>query len=213
MGESSTSCCFDSVCGVSLTKSVIIIGILELCLTLVATVLNIVKYAGAMDTYGEECEGKDVCIGPLIKYAVLDALFGVACSLMLIFGAKRRSFCLLILWMIITLLISIKYIWVVVTHDWTKLEDWISIVYLLFYISVFLIIINFMKEVKTVPSLGYVHANPPNTNTVVINQSLPPQPYQTQPQIYASPPPYSAQPPPQGYPPSYVKQQPSNPGY
>ena len=112
--------CFTSVCGLSLQKSVMIIGFVQLGITLIATILNVVKMSRGYDD--EECEGKDVCIGAIIKYAVFDALFGVACSLMLIFGAKLRNHCLLVFWMLVTVVTSAKYLWIVATRDWTDLE-------------------------------------------------------------------------------------------
>jgi hypothetical protein len=114
--------CFSSCLGLPLQTTVIVIGLLELLITIVATVLNVVKYAKFMDPDGEECEGKDVCIGPLIKYSVFDAFTGVVCALLLIVGGYTRSHCLLITWCIVTLMASAKYVWVVVTHDWTSLE-------------------------------------------------------------------------------------------
>ena len=114
--------CFNSFLGIPLQLTVIIIGVIELIITIIATILNVVKYAQFVDPYGEECEGKDVCIGPLIKYSVFDAFFGIVCALLLIVGAHTRNHCMLITWMIITAVISLKYIWVVVTHDWTSLE-------------------------------------------------------------------------------------------
>ena len=65
---------------------------------------------------------QDVCIGPIIKYAVFDAFFGVVCSLLLIFGAHLRNNCLLISWVVITLCTSLKYFYVVVISDWSRLE-------------------------------------------------------------------------------------------
>ena len=59
-------------------------------------------------------------------------------------------------------------------------QDWISITYLLFYISVFTIIFALMKEVRGGGSAGYVHQQGPATTTVVINQQIPMQP---QPQV------------------------------
>jgi len=217
--------CFDSVFGISLKTSVLIVGIIELVITIIATILNIIKYATAVgafdDDFGRECDDKDVCIGPIIKYAVFDGFFGVGCALLLIFGAHLRNHCLLILWMIITVLISTKYLWVVFAHDWTSLEDWISITYLLFYLAVFAIIFAFMKEVRSSPSGGYVHG--PATlggTTVVINQQVPmqqaPQGYAPPPQGYPQSPPSYSQQPPQGYPapPSaYAQQPPTAPGY
>ena len=114
--------CFESFFGLPLQLTVIIIGVLELLITIVATILNVVKYAKYLDPEGPECEGKDVCIGPLIKYSVFDAFFGVVCAMLLIVGAHTKSHCMLITWMIITFICSIKYILVVVFHDWTSLE-------------------------------------------------------------------------------------------
>jgi len=226
--------CFNSVFGVSLQKSVLIIGIVELVITIIATILNIIKYSAAIgafdDDFSDECDDKDVCIGPIIKYAVFDGFFGIGCALMLIFGAHLRNHCLLISWMIITIFISMKYIWVVITHDWTALEDWISITYLVFYLAVFAIIFAFMKEVRA-PTGGYIHGPAVTNTTVVINQQVPyqqqgyaspppgyaapPQGYASPPQGYA-PPPQGYAPPPQGYPapPSaYAQQPPTAPGY
>merc|ERR1712117_65991 len=161
--------CFTSCCGISLQKSVIIVGVLELVLTVIATILNIVKYAksiGALDDDYVGCEDKDVCIGPIIKYAVFDAFFGVVCALLLIFGAHLRNNCLLISWVVITICTSLKYVYVVVVSDWSRLEDWISIMYLVFYISVILIIFALINEVKVTRSEGYVHTQGPATTVI-----------------------------------------------
>ena len=54
--------CFSSCCGLSLQKSVVIIGIIELVITAIATILNIVKYAKGVgyfdDEYNNECDDK-----------------------------------------------------------------------------------------------------------------------------------------------------------
>ena len=58
--------CFKSVFGLDLATAVIIIGVLELLVTIIATVLNVVKYTKHFDdpvAYEEECADKDVCIG------------------------------------------------------------------------------------------------------------------------------------------------------
>ena len=114
--------CFKSVFGLDLATAVIIIGVLELVVTIIATLLNVIKYSEYYEAYGEECQDKDVCIGPLIKYTVFDAFFGVLCSVILITGAHLRSRCLIITWIFFTLVASVKYLWVVVTQDWTSLE-------------------------------------------------------------------------------------------
>jgi hypothetical protein len=117
--------CFGSVFGIPLKKSVFIIGLGQLVITVIATILNIVRYFEAEglfeDDFELECD-EDVCIGPIIKYAVFDGFFGVCCSLMLIFGSYLGNSCLLIFWMIVTVFVSLKYIWVVLTHDWTEIE-------------------------------------------------------------------------------------------
>merc|ERR1712179_343428 len=153
--------CIKSVCGLSLQKSVFFIGLVELVITAIATVGSVWKYSRRIDTEGSECEGKDICIGPIIKHCVFDAFFGIICALLLIFGAKMRNSCLLISWMLITIGCSIKYIVVVCTNDWSSLEDWISITYLLFYTSVFLIVISFLKESRGHATGGHIHSPPP----------------------------------------------------
>merc|ERR1711963_211980 len=51
-------------------------------------------------------------IGPIIKYCVFDAFFGILCSVLLFIGARMRHRCLLIFWILITLGCSIKYLYV-----------------------------------------------------------------------------------------------------
>merc|ERR1712200_30667 len=65
--------CFRSVCGMPLQKAVYIIGLIELIITVIVTIANVVKYSQFVNE--EDCEGKDVCIGPIIKYCVFDAFF------------------------------------------------------------------------------------------------------------------------------------------
>merc|ERR1712012_803698 len=62
--------CFRSVCGMPLQKAVYIIGLIELIITVIVTIANVVKYSQFVNE--EDCEGKDVCIGPIIKYCVFD---------------------------------------------------------------------------------------------------------------------------------------------
>merc|ERR1712072_1537844 len=112
--------CFRSVCGFPLQKAVYIIGLVELTITVIVTIANVVKYSKNVTEDGEFCEGKDVCIGPIIKHCVFDAFFGILCALLLVFGAKMRNSCLLISWLIITIGCSIKYIVVVCENDWSS---------------------------------------------------------------------------------------------
>merc|ERR1712211_19901 len=137
--------CFRSVCGMPLQKAVYIIGLIELIITVIVTIANV-----------EDCEGKDVCIGPIIKYCVFDAFFGILCSVLLFIGARMRHRCLLIFWILITLGCSIKYLYVFFVSDWTSLEDWVSISYLVFYTAVTLVVVAFTKECGTTNG-GVVH--------------------------------------------------------
>merc|ERR1712211_166659 len=87
-------------------------------------------------------------LGQLLSTLSL-TLFGIICSLLLIFGAHTRNNCMLISWMVVTIALSAKYIWVVVTHDWSALEDWISITFLLFYIIVYVVVIALAQEISS----------------------------------------------------------------
>merc|ERR1712218_469514 len=136
--------CFQSVCGMPLQKVVYIIGLVELIITVIVTIANVVKYSKFVNE--EDCEGKDVCIGPIIKYCVFDAFFGILCSILLFIGARLRHRCLLIFWIIITLGCSIKYLYVFIASDWTNLEDWV--------------VISFTKECGTSEG-GVVHYGAP----------------------------------------------------
>ena len=114
--------CFRSVFGVPLQKSVLIIGYIHLAITLLATILNTIQYATDRTGYDTSCTEEEVCFGPLLKYAFFDAFFGIICSLLLIFGSRTKSRCLLISWMIIAFCTSFKYIWVVLYNDWESVE-------------------------------------------------------------------------------------------
>merc|ERR1712048_1211445 len=138
--------CFRSVCGFPLQKAVYIIGLVELTITVIVTIANVVKYSKNVNEDGEFCEGKDVCIGPIIKHCVFDAFFGILCSILLFIGARMRHRCLLIFWILITLGCSIKYLYVFFVSDWTSLEDWVAISYLVFYTAVTLVVVAFTKE-------------------------------------------------------------------
>merc|ERR1711918_193829 len=133
--------CFRSVCGFPLQKAVYIIGLVELTITVIVTIANVVKYSKNVTEDGEFCEGKDVCIGPIIKHCVFDAFFGIICSILLFIGARMRHRCLLIFWILITLGCSIKFLYVFFVSDWTSLEDWVSISYLAFYTAVTLVVV------------------------------------------------------------------------
>merc|ERR1711936_490760 len=63
--------CFRSVCGMPLQKAVYIIGLIELIITVIVTIANVVKYSQFVNE--EDCQGKDVCIGPIIKYGAFSS--------------------------------------------------------------------------------------------------------------------------------------------
>ena len=60
--------CFTSVCGVSLQRAIMVLGGVQLALTLIATLLNSLKYSrisGVFDEdFDESCGDVEVCIGP-----------------------------------------------------------------------------------------------------------------------------------------------------
>ena len=91
----------------------------------------------------------DVCMGPLIKYAVFDAFIGSICAIILIFGALGRSVCMLIIWMMVIPCASIKYVWVLHNSNWTQYEDYISLMYLCFYFSVYIVVWSLFREIRT----------------------------------------------------------------
>ena len=160
--------CLRKVCGLSLEQSVLVVGGIQLCVTVIATSLNVIKFLSENSKYvdNSECED-DVCIGPLIKYTVFDAFFGLVSSLLLIFGSRFRHQCLLITWIIITCVTSVKYIWVILTHDWTSLEDWISITYLLFYVLSTVIVVSFISELSVRPGLILDQPEPVRSTGIV----------------------------------------------
>merc|ERR1711863_210868 len=119
-------------------------------------IANVVKYSKNVTEDGEFCDGKDVCIGPIIKHCVFDAFFGILCSILLFIGARMRHRCFLIFWILITLGCSIKYLYVFFVSDWTSLEDWVAISYLAFYTAVTLVVVAFTKECGTTEG-GVVH--------------------------------------------------------
>ena len=165
--------CFTSLCGLPLTSLVPAIGLLELGMTVVATTLNVIKYTQHLELVGEECLTRDVCIGPLIKvsqkllksnyfrllfqYTVFDGLFGLVCSVLLIVGSLQSSLCLLVTWCVLTVFITVKHVWVLLTHDWTAVEDWISVTFILFISLVFTIVwcrIQEVREEQSTPPAG-----------------------------------------------------------
>ena len=50
---------------------------------------------------------------------MFDAFTGVVSALCLLVGSLQASYCLLVTWLVVTLLASAKHLGVVITHDWT----------------------------------------------------------------------------------------------
>ena len=51
-----------------------------------------------------------------------DILFPLACALLLIYGAKRKDSCLLIIWFGIAFISYVQYLYVFFASDWDKAE-------------------------------------------------------------------------------------------
>ena len=112
-------------------------------------------------------------MGPLIKFAVFDGFFGTLCALLLIFGGKSESSCMLVSWLVLTGCCTLKYLYVLLFNDWTDVEvrttlettlettlktsiqDYISLAFLLFYLGVFTIICSYFRQSRS--SSGAVH--------------------------------------------------------
>ena len=68
-----------------------------------------------------------------------DLFLPLTCALLLIFGAKRKSSCLLIIWFIIVFICYVQYLYVVFASDWDRAEVSDALSYFLFLkIPVFL---------------------------------------------------------------------------
>ena len=50
---------------------------------------------------------------------MFDAFTGVVSALCLLVGSLQASYCLLVTWLLVTLLASAKHLGVVITQDWT----------------------------------------------------------------------------------------------
>ena len=51
-----------------------------------------------------------------------DILFPLACALLLIYGAKRKNSCLLLIWFGIAFISYVQYLYVFFASDWDKAE-------------------------------------------------------------------------------------------
>ena len=88
------------------------------------------------------------------QYTVFDAAGGVVSSVLLIAGSLQSSQCLLVTWCLLSFCLALKHLWVVITHDWTSLEDWISISFLLFLSLVFIVVWSRILQINQERAAG-----------------------------------------------------------
>merc|ERR1719209_2759077 len=81
----------------------------------------------------------------------------LTCALLLIYGAKRKSSCLLLIWFIIVFISYVQYLVVVFESNWDKASDWVAIGYVVHYTTVAIVVFSFMKVAKR--NEGVVHNN------------------------------------------------------
>merc|ERR1712037_901762 len=97
------------------------------------------------------------CVGPYIRQICFDFFLPMTCALLLIFGARQNSSCLLLTWFIIVFCCYVQYLWVVFASDWDRAEDWVAICYVVHYTAVAIVVYSFMKAAKR--NEGVVHSN------------------------------------------------------
>merc|ERR1712226_622033 len=149
----STIMCINSFFGIPLQKAVLWGGIFKLVLTLIFAIISVVSLS-------QLCEGvtdKAKCVGPQIRQVFFDILFPLACALLLIYGAKRKDPCLLIIWFGIAFISYVQYLYVFFASDWDKAEDWVAIGYVVYYTTASIVVFSFMQEAKRTD--GMVHTN------------------------------------------------------
>jgi len=139
----------DSVFGIPLRRSVFLAGVVQLFITIITTIFSTIQYAQYRNSaYGDLCDGTDWCIGPLLRFAVFDALSGL-----LMCGAKQESRCLLVSWMVFTGFCSLNHLWVVFGNWYVVSRVLVALGTLLFNLCIFTIIISYFKSMK----MGHVH--------------------------------------------------------
>jgi len=153
-------CVIESFFGIPLQKAVYGIGIFKLVLTLILAIISIVgrSLVPCRDEDGDLLEGGDIkCVGPYIRQIFFDLFIPLTCALLLIYGAKRKSSCLLLIWFIIVFISYIQYLAVVFESNWDKAEDWVAIGYVVHYTTVAIVVFSFMQVAKR--NEGVVHNN------------------------------------------------------
>ena len=107
---------------------------------------------------------------------MFDAFTGVVSALCLLVGSLQASYCLLVTWLLVTLLASAKHLGVVITQDWTDQvrlmsvvlqcitlyivtiqEDWLSVGVLVFTSLVATLVWAHCKEVRWLQTSGHGH--------------------------------------------------------
>merc|ERR1719397_259708 len=153
-------CVIDSFFGIPLQKAVYGIGIFKLVLTLILAIISIVgrSLVPCENEDGDLLEGGDIkCVGPYIRQIFFDLFIPLTCALLLIYGAKRKSSCLLLIWFIIVFVSYIQYLVVVFESNWDKASDWVAIGYVVHYTTVAIVVFSFMQVAKR--NEGVVHNN------------------------------------------------------
>merc|ERR1712037_90917 len=111
-----------------------------------------------MDDEGNLLDGGSIeCVGPYIRQICFDFFLPMTCALLLIFGARQKSSCLLLTWFIIVFCCYVQYLWVVFASDWDRAEDWVAICYVVHYTAVAIVVYSLMKAAKR--NEGVVHSN------------------------------------------------------
>merc|ERR1712037_679400 len=163
MGVSScctTMCVINSFFGIPLQTAVKWIGIVKLVITLILAIICIVgqTQVTCMDDEGNFLDGGSIeCVGPYIRQICFDFFLPMTCALLLIFGARQKSSCLLLTWFIIVFCCYVQYLWVVFASDWDRAGDWVAICYVVHYTAVAIVVYSFMKAAKR--NEGVVHNN------------------------------------------------------
>merc|ERR1712010_177896 len=156
----STMCVINSFFGIPLQTAVKWIGIFKLVITLILAITCIVgqTQVPCMDDERNFLDGGSIeCIGPYIRQICFDFFLPMTCALLLIFGARQKSSCLLLTWFIIVFCCYVQYLWVVFASDWDRAEDWVAICYVVHYTAVAIVVYSFMKASKR--NEGVVHNN------------------------------------------------------
>merc|ERR1712210_78003 len=108
----STMCVVNSFFGIPLQTAVKWIGIFKLVITLILAITCIVgqTQVTCTDDKGNLLDGGSIeCVGPYIRQICFDFFLPMTCALLLIFGARQNSSCLLLSLDILELLLCMLH--------------------------------------------------------------------------------------------------------